>query len=72
LAGRAGERTLAGMSTRTYIGILCVLLAMCLDLALQADRAHANFAIPAFDVTQDGWSSQTNVTVDSAGAAHFV
>jgi hypothetical protein len=49
-----------------------VILAMCLDLALQADRAHANFAIPAFDVTQDGWSSQTNVTVDSAGAAHFV
>jgi hypothetical protein len=60
------------MSTRTYIGILCVLLAMRLDLALQADRAHANFAIPAFDVTQDGSSSQTNVTVDSAGAAHFV
>ena len=72
MAGGAGERTLAGMTTRTYIGILCVLLAMCVDLALQADRAHANFAIPAFDVTQEGSSTHTHVTLDSAGAAHFV
>jgi hypothetical protein len=60
------------MTTRTYMSILVVLLVMCLDLVLQADRARANFVIPAFDVTQDGSSSDTNVTVDSAGAAHFV
>jgi hypothetical protein len=60
------------MTTRIYMCILLVLAAMSVDLMLQADSAHANFAIPPFTATENGVSTHTNATVDSAGTAHLV
>jgi hypothetical protein len=72
LEGRAGRRTLAGMTTCTHIrSIVLALISACLGLGLYAGAAHAEFE-PPFDVTVMGESGMPKAEVDPTGATHFL